>query len=61
MADIGRVITAKLPGRLAARVDEASARIDRSKSWIVRQAITEWLAEDQLRCELANVIEGSSI
>jgi predicted transcriptional regulator len=27
-------------------------RLDRSKSWIVREALVEWLAEDQRRYEL---------
>jgi predicted transcriptional regulator len=51
MAD-ERVVTAKLPADLAARLDEVGERIERSKSWIVRQALTEWLAEEQRRDEL---------
>lgn len=52
MADEGRVVTAKLPDGLVSRMDEVAGRIDRSKSWIVRQAVTEWLAEEQRRYEL---------
>jgi len=52
MADDGRVVTAKLPDDLVSRMDEIAGRIDRSKSWIVRQAVTEWLAEEQRRHEL---------
>ena len=52
MADDGRVVTAKLPDDLVARMDEIADRIDRSKSWIVRQALVEWLAEEQRRYEL---------
>jgi predicted transcriptional regulator len=37
-------------------MDEIADRIDRSKSWIVRQAVTEWLAEEQRRYELT--LEG---
>jgi predicted transcriptional regulator len=33
-------------------MDEVAGRIDRSKSWIVRQAVSEWLAEEQRRYEL---------
>jgi len=33
-------------------MDEVAERIDRSKSWIVRQAVSEWLAEEQRRYEL---------
>ena len=52
MADDGRVVTAKLPDEIVSRMDDVADRIDRSKSWIVRQAVTEWLAEEQRRYEL---------
>jgi predicted transcriptional regulator len=52
MADEGRVVTAKLPDDLVSRMDEVADRIDRSKSWIVREAVAEWLAEEQRRYEL---------
>jgi predicted transcriptional regulator len=66
MADEGRVVTAKLPDDLVSRMDEIADRIDRSKSWIVRQAVTEWLAEEQRRYELTllamkSVDEGRSL
>jgi len=52
MTEVGRVVTAKLPDELVSRMDEVADRIDRSKSWIVRAAVTEWLAEEQRRYEL---------
>ena len=52
MADDGRVVTAKLPDDLVSQMDEVADRIDRSKSWIVRQAVSEWLAEEQRRYRL---------
>lgn len=66
MAEDGRVITAKLPAELAARLDQVAERNDRSKSWIVRQAVSEWLAEEQRRYELTlealrDVDEGRTI
>jgi len=66
MADDGRVVTAKLPDDLVSRMDEIADRIDRSKSWIVRQAVTEWLAEEQRRYELTlealkSVDEGQTL
>ena len=66
MTEIGRVVTAKLPDDLVSRLDEVAGRIDRSKSWIVRQAVTEWLAEEQRRYELTldalnDVEEGRTI
>jgi predicted transcriptional regulator len=52
MADHGRVVTANLPADLVSRLDDIAARIDRSRSWIVRQALMEWLTEEQRRYEL---------
>lgn len=52
MKDGARVVTAKLPKDLVSRMDEIAGRIDRSKSWIVRVAVAEWLAEEQRRYEL---------
>ena len=66
MADDGRVVTTKLPDDLVSRLDEVADRIDRSKSWIVREAVSEWLAEEQRRFELtleamSDVEEGRGI
>ena len=52
MTDDGRVVTAKLPDELVSRMDGIASRMDRSKSWIVREAVTEWLAEEQRRYDL---------
>jgi len=52
MSDEGRVVTAKLPPELVTRMDEIADRLDRSKSWIVREAVSDWLAEEQRRYEL---------
>ncbi len=65
MPDDGRVVTAKLPDHLVSQMDEVAGRIDRSKSWIVRQAVAEWLAEERRRYELTleamkSVDEGRS-
>lgn len=66
MSDDARVVTAKLPEALVLRLDEIAARIDRSKSWIIRQALAEWIAEEQRRHDLTleamkSVDEGRSI
>jgi predicted transcriptional regulator len=52
MTELGRVITAKLPDELVSQMDEIAGRIDRSKSWIVREAVSQWLADEQRRYEL---------
>lgn len=59
-------MTADLPEELVSRLDEVAQRIERSKSWIVRQALTEWLADEHLRYELTleamkSVDEGRTI
>ena len=56
MSDEDRVVTAKLPADLVGQLDLWAKRIDRSKSWIVRQALGEWLAETQRRYQLT--LEG---
>lgn len=66
VSDDGRVVTAKLPDDLVSQMDEVADRIDRSKSWIVRQAISQWLAEEQRRYVLTiealkDVDEGRTI
>ena len=52
MADDGRVVTAVLPNKLGSRLDNVAERLDRSKSWIVRRALDEWLADEERRCAL---------
>ena len=66
MSDVGRVVTAKLPDDLVSRLDEVSRRTARSRSWLVRQAVAEWVAEEQRRYELTlqalkSVDEGKSL
>lgn len=52
MTEDGRVVTASFPIDLASRLDEVAERIDRTRSWIIRQAVREWIAEEQRRYEL---------
>ena len=42
-----RVLTAHVPTDLAERVDEAAERLDRPRAWIVKQALTAWLAREE--------------
>ncbi len=39
-----RVLTTHVPNELAQRVDGFAARMGRSRSWIIIQALTEWVA-----------------
>lgn len=52
MAGVSRVVTANLPADLVSRLDELAARLDRSKSWIIKQALAEWIAEEDRRHEM---------
>lgn len=56
MADGTRVVTANLPEKMVSQMDTIAKQMDRSKSWIIRQAVAEWLAEEQRRHELT--LEG---
>ena len=47
MAD--RVITAHVPGPLAKKVDELANSLDRSRGWIVKEALTSWIAQEEER------------
>ena len=47
-----RVVTAKLPADLVARLDNVASSIERSKSWIIREALRDWLREEERRHEL---------
>jgi predicted transcriptional regulator len=47
MGDQGRVVTAKLPTELAIRLDEMAGRMDRTRSWIIKQAVAQWLVEEE--------------
>lgn len=66
MSDSGRVVTTKLPNELFVRLDEAARHLERSKSWIVREAVFQWLAEEQRRFDLTvdalnSVREGRTV
>lgn len=42
-----RVLTAHVPTELAEQVDEAAERLDRSRAWIVKQALAAWLEREE--------------
>jgi predicted transcriptional regulator len=49
-----KVLTAHVPLALAEKVDVMAARLDRSRGWIVKQALTAWLAEEEERARLTH-------
>ncbi len=47
-----RTITAHVPAELAQRIDALADRLDRSKDWIIRHALNEFLAQEETRSRL---------
>ncbi|WP_347912423.1 ribbon-helix-helix domain-containing protein [Pseudomonas grandcourensis] len=47
-----RSVTAHVPVDLAERVDELADRLDRSRNWIVKQALSAWLDQEEERSRL---------
>jgi len=42
-----RVITAHVPEPLAERVDDLAEQLDRSRAWIVKQALAAWVEREE--------------
>lgn len=47
-----RVLTAHVPVSLAEKVDQAAERLDRSRGWILKQALSSWVAQEEERDRL---------
>ncbi|MCD6009523.1 CopG family ribbon-helix-helix protein [Halomonas sp. IOP_31] len=47
-----RSVTAHVPVELAERVDEIADRLERSRNWIVKQALAAWLDQEEERSRL---------
>lgn len=47
-----RVVTAHVPVELAEKVDQLADRLERSRGWIMRQALSAWIAEEEERDRL---------
>lgn len=61
-----KVLTAHVPLPLAEKVDELAARLERSRGWIVKQALSAWIDQEEERSRLtrealADVDEGRVI
>jgi predicted transcriptional regulator len=46
------VLTAHVPLPLADKVDQMAARLDRSRGWVVKQALGAWVAQEEERSRL---------
>ena len=47
-----KVLTAHVPLELSAQVDQLAERLDRSKGWIVKQALSSWISEEEERYQM---------
>jgi predicted transcriptional regulator len=47
-----KVLTAHVPLPLAEKVDQMAARLERSRGWIVKQALTAWIDQEEERRRL---------
>jgi len=47
-----KVLTAHVPLPLAEKVDQMAARLERSRGWIVKQALSAWIDQEEERSRL---------
>lgn len=47
-----RVLTAHVPTMLADKVDALAARIERSRGWVMKQALSAWIDQEEERHKL---------
>lgn len=49
-----RVLTAHVPVPLAEKVDQLANRLERSRGWIMKQALSAWIAQEEERDRLTH-------
>ncbi|MEA2110071.1 MAG: ribbon-helix-helix domain-containing protein [Pseudomonadota bacterium] len=47
-----KVLTAHIPLPLAEKVDQIAARLERSRGWIMKQALSAWIDQEEERNRL---------
>lgn len=47
-----KVLTAHVPLPLADKVDQLAARLERSRGWVVKQALGAWVEQEEVRSRL---------
>lgn len=47
-----KVLTAHIPLPLAEKVDQVATRMERSRGWVVKQALTAWIEQEEERRRL---------
>jgi predicted transcriptional regulator len=66
-----KVLTAHVPLLLAEKIDQIAVRLERSRGWIVKQALTAWVEQEEERrlltqeamadVDAGNVIDHQSV
>jgi len=49
-----KVLTAHIPIPLAEKVDQIAARLERSRGWIIKQALSAWIDQEEKRSRLTH-------
>jgi len=47
-----KVLTAHIPIPLSEKIDQMAARLERSRGWIVKQALSAWIDQEEERSRL---------
>lgn len=50
--DATKVLTAHVPLPLAEKIDQIAARMERSRGWIVKQALSAWIDQEEERSRM---------
>nr|WP_282490786.1 ribbon-helix-helix domain-containing protein [Providencia alcalifaciens] len=44
-----KVLTAHVPLTMADKIDEIAERLERSRGWVMKQALSTWIAQEEMR------------
>ena len=47
-----KVVTAHIPLQMAEKIDQFAERLERSRGWIMKQALSAWLDQEEERSRL---------
>ncbi len=47
-----KVLTAHVPELLVEKIDQIASRLDRSRTWILKQALTTWVSQEEQRRQM---------
>ena len=47
-----KVLTAHIPLQMAEKVDQIAVRLERSRGWIMKQALSAWIDQEEERSRL---------